>query len=132
MMDKFMAVAGFIVLTLDLGYLNRIPLYLTTLVITRDVLILTISIAWATATGRTRFPATWLGKVHSTVLVVTLCLYLLHNALQVTTFMLWVAVVASLVTTISTGMGYALRTVRIIQRPPPEGSAEPEEPRGEA
>jgi cardiolipin synthase len=105
--DKLLAATGFIVMTLPLDYPNRVPLYLTTLVFTRDFLIALVAIVLFLGGYRKKFPPTWLGRTHSTVAVLTLGLYLLHNTLGTTTFLIPLATWATLITTLSSGIHYA-------------------------
>lgn len=105
--DKLLAVSGFIVLTMDLGYANRLPVWLTILIFARDVLIVVGALCMYLASGKYRFPATQLGQIHSTVVPITLGMFLLHNALGVTTFWIPLCVWATLVTTLTSGIHYA-------------------------
>lgn len=107
--DKLLAAVGFIVITLDLGYANRAPVWLTTLILARDTLIAVGALCMYLGSGRYRFPATPLGRVHSTVVVVALGLFLLHDTLGVSTFLIPLAVWTTLLTTLSSGIQYAYR-----------------------
>jgi len=104
--DKLLVAAGFVVLTLA-GNPNSFPAWLTTLVLARDVLIAVGVLSMYLGTGRYRFPPTGLGRVHSTVAVVALGLFLLHNTLDATTFLIPLAVWTTLATTVSSGIHYA-------------------------
>jgi cardiolipin synthase len=104
--DKLLVAAGVVVLTLA-GKPNAFPAWLTTLVLTRDVLIAVVAVSMYLGTGRYRFPPTPLGRVHSTVVVISVGLFLLHNTLDSTTLLIPLAVWITLATTVSSGIHYA-------------------------
>lgn len=105
--DKLLAAVGFIVLTIDLGYPNQAPVWLTSLILARDTLIAVVALCMYLAGRRRRFPATTLGKIHSTAVVLTIGLFLLHNTLGTSTILIPLAVWTTLCTTLASGFHYA-------------------------
>src|SRR2546427_2684176 len=89
--DKLLMIAALVVLSLpdhpasfpDFILVNRFPILLTILTISRDVLIVLIALVIHLATGLTRFPPTLYGKITTVVQVVTVCFILLFNSLSV-------------------------------------------------
>jgi cardiolipin synthase len=85
--DKLLLTAAFIILCMpdhpkafpDFTLLNRIPITLTILSISRDVIIALISGVLYMAGGRTSFAPTFLGKLTTTVEIVTVVAVLLFN-----------------------------------------------------
>ena len=79
--DKLLMTAALVVLSLPdhpasfptFALLNRFPILLTILTISRDVLIVLIALVIHLATGLTRFPPTLYGKNTTVVQVVTVC-----------------------------------------------------------
>jgi len=89
--DKLLMTAALVVLSIPdhpasfphFALLNRFPILLTILTISRDVLIVLIALVIHLATGLTRFPPTIYGKVTTVIQVGTVCVILLYNWLQV-------------------------------------------------
>jgi cardiolipin synthase len=79
--DKLLLSASFIVLTWGPGLLLPIPMWLTVIVLSRDLIIL-VSVAIVNLTAGTRiFYPSWLGKASTAAQLVTVALVLLLNAL---------------------------------------------------
>ncbi|HMC82326.1 MAG TPA: CDP-alcohol phosphatidyltransferase family protein, partial [Candidatus Polarisedimenticolia bacterium] len=89
--DKLLMTAALVVLSLPdhpasfphFALLNRFPILLTILTISRDVLIVLIALVLHLATGLSRFTPTVYGKITTVVQVVTVCSILLCNSLSV-------------------------------------------------
>ncbi len=128
--DKLLLGSGFVLLTeypsmfRDIPMVSRIPIWLTTLTITRDVLIVSISLILYLAYGETRFRPTVLGKLTTVFEVLTLGFFLLFNHLQVRHSVLDVAVLATLALIWISGLHYVWRTTALIRArgpaPPPQ------------
>jgi cardiolipin synthase len=118
--DKLLMTAAFIVLSLPpmtslpLFYLdNRLPVWLTVLVISRDVLIVLMALLFNLAMGVQRFPPTVPGKITTGVQITTVSVFLLLNALELS--LPWVAnlcVAACLLATVGSGLHYAWYAAR--------------------
>jgi cardiolipin synthase len=115
MADKLLLVTTFVVLTLpDTGLTSRLPIWLTVLVISRDiVIVLTVAVV-NLAVGRRTFRPSMLGKVATGVYIVTCLVALSVNYLGRTTWILTVCVYASLAITILSSLHYIGHTARII------------------
>jgi cardiolipin synthase len=120
--DKLLLTAGFILLTdypsmfQSIEMAARIPLWLTILTISRDVLIVGIALALYLTAGETRFPPTVWGKLTAACESLTIGLFLLFNALDrwvpLLEFMVW----ATLALTLVSGFNYLWRTVRVLRQ----------------
>ena len=112
MADKLLLTTMFVVLTLPLDHLaNRIPLWLTLLVISRDVGIgATVAIV-NLAVGRRTFMPSFLGKVATATFIVTGVVTLYFNYLGYASPVVTAFVYGSLVITVLSGLNY-LRHVK--------------------
>ncbi len=107
--DKMLITAALVVLSLPdhpasfphFFLLNRFPILLTILTISRDVLIVLIALVIHLATGLTRFPPTLYGKITTVIQVVTVGVILLYNTLGILStvvvpFLIWLTLAATL------------------------------------
>ena len=113
--DKLLLVTTFIVLTLpNLGLPNRMPLWLTVLVISRDIaIVLTVAIV-NLAVGPRTFRPSPLGKAATALFLVTCVVVLFFNYLGVTSPIVDAFVWASLAITLASSVDYAWRMTRIV------------------
>lgn len=111
--DKLLLLTTFVVLTLPLPHLtHRVPLWLTVLVISRDVgIVLTVAIV-NLAVGRRTFYPSMLGKAATATFVVTGVVTLLYNVLAQPSIVPRLFHVASLVITVASGLHYLLTITR--------------------
>jgi cardiolipin synthase (CMP-forming) len=118
MADKLLLVTTFIVLTLpNLGLANRLPIWLTVLIIFRDVgIVLTVAIV-NLAIGRRTFSPSMLGKVATATYILTAVAAMLFNFLGYHSIVFDVFVYASLAITLASGFHYVWHTRRIIDAP---------------
>jgi cardiolipin synthase len=115
MADKLLLVTTFVVLTLpDTGLTNRLPIWLTVLVISRDVVIVLTVAVVNLAVGRRTFRPSMLGKVATGVYIATCLVALTVNYLGRTSWILTVCVYASLAITVLSSLHYIGHTARII------------------
>lgn len=127
--DKLLLTAAFVLLTRypnlfqTIPMTNRIPMFLTILVISRDVLIVTIAWMLHLAYGRTRFRPTIWGKITTGVEVVTIGIVLLFNHLGRVHGIVRVAIGVTLVSILVSGFDYLFRTVRMVRDEGPERGA---------
>ncbi|HZN54877.1 MAG TPA: CDP-alcohol phosphatidyltransferase family protein [Candidatus Polarisedimenticolaceae bacterium] len=127
--DKLLLMSGFILLT---RYPNlfqgipmtcRIPVGLTILVISRDVLIVVIAMLLYLAYGQKRFqPSIW-GKITTGTELVTVGLILLFNHLRRPHPIVDVAIRATLAAILFSGFHYLWRTVRQVRESGPDRAA---------
>ena len=117
MADKALLVTTFVMLTLpDLGFANRIPVWLTVLVISRDVAIVATVAIINLAIGRRTFHPSTLGKLATGTYVVTCVVTLAFNYLDRPSLLVTACIYASLVVTILSAMDYGRRTIQIINQ----------------
>lgn len=120
--DKLMLTSAFVLLTdypqlfSDLAMVQRIPLWLTVLTISRDVLIVCISLALYLAHRQTSFPPSRLGKLTTFSEIVTVSFFLLHNALGRPGLAPEVLVWTTLAMTLVSGFHYLNRTIHMLRR----------------
>jgi cardiolipin synthase len=126
MADKLLLVTTFIVLTVPQGDLMvRIPLWLTILVIARDVVIVvTVAIVNIVMGVRTFRPSIW-GKIATGTYLVTCVVVMWFNFLGRDSILVDVGVWASLAITLVSGFHYIWHAARIINEPS-HGHARPQ------
>lgn len=118
MADKLLLVTTFIVLTLPgLGLENRLPIWLTVLIIFRDLgIVLTVAIV-NLAIGPRTFKPSPLGKLATATYILTAVAAMLFNFLGYHSFVVDVFVYASLAVTVASGLDYIWHASRIIDAP---------------
>jgi cardiolipin synthase len=122
MADKLLLVTTFIVLTLPgLGLANRLPIWLTVLIISRDVVIvLTVAII-SLAIGPRTFQPTIYGKTATATYIVTAVVAMLFNYLRHHSVLVDLCIWASLTITLISGLHYMWYATRIIEEPQKKG-----------
>ena len=117
MADKLLIVATFIVLTLPgLGLANRLPVWLTILIISRDLLIVLTVAVINLAIGRREFRPSIYGKIATATYIITCVLIMYFNYLQQTSPIVTVAIWASAIITLVSGFHYVLYATKIINQ----------------
>jgi cardiolipin synthase (CMP-forming) len=116
MADKLLLVSTFVVLTIPgLGLTNRLPLWLTVLMISRDVVIVgTVAIINLAMGPRTFRPSVY-GKVATATYILTAVVAMLFNYLGYHSRVVDVFVYASLLITLVSGLHYIWHTARAIE-----------------
>lgn len=111
--DKVLLVTTFVMLTIPgLGFANRLPLWLTVLVISRDLgIMLTVAIV-NLAVARRTFKPTLLGKAATGIFVLTGVVTLYANYLGEQLLLVRVCVYAALVVTLLSGAHYLMLMMR--------------------
>ena len=114
--DKLLLVTTFIVLTLpNIGLVNRIPIWLTVIVISRDVgIVLTVAIV-NLASGPRTFRPSQLGKAATAWFILTCVVVMFYNWLGVESQVVDVFVWTSLAITIASGVDYVWRIGRSLR-----------------
>ena len=117
MADKLLLVTMFIVLTLpDIGSANRLPVWFTVLVISRDIaIVLTVAVV-NLAVGRRTFAPSIFGKIATATYIMTGVVTLYYNYLGQQTFVVSVFVYASLAITLVSAAHYLVQVVGMGQR----------------
>ncbi len=115
MADKLLLISTFVVLTLpDLDLPNRFPIWLTVLVISRDVIIV-VTVAIANfAIGRRTFPPTMLGKLATLIYILAVALTLLFNWLGHPSVVVDAAIYGVLAITLVSGLHYIVHAARVL------------------
>ena len=118
MADKLMLVSSFVVLTLpNLGLANRLPIWLTALIISRDVgIVITVAIV-NLAVGRRTFRPSVFGKIATAVYIVTVSVAMLYNYLGYQSAVVVACIYASLAITLISGFHYIWHASKIISEP---------------
>ena len=84
----------------------KIPVWLAVIVISRDILLMTVGLLMILASGVRQFPPTWLGKVTTVTHIVTILLVLCTNLWRWPLSIVWVAYGGAATTTILSGFQY--------------------------
>jgi cardiolipin synthase len=117
MADKLLLVTSFIMLTIPgLGFANRLPLWLTVLVISRDIAIVMAVAIVNLAIGRRTFLPSMYGKAATAIYIVTVVVTLLFNFLQRQSILVALCVFASLAITIISGVDYVRQGTRLLKQ----------------
>ena len=115
MADKLLLVTTFVVLTLPgLGLENRFPIWLTVLIISRDVgIVLTVAIV-SLAVGPRTFRPSVLGKTATAVYILAAVAALFFNYLGYHSVVFDLFVYSSLLVTLASGLDYIWHAAKII------------------
>jgi cardiolipin synthase len=113
MADKLLLVTTFVVLTLpQLGFANTLPVWLTVLVISRDVaIVLTVAVV-NLAVGRRTFRPSVYGKIATAIYILTCVTTLYFNYLGRQSSLVTVCVYAALVITCVSAFHYLAQVAR--------------------
>ncbi len=124
MADKLLLVTTFIVLTLPgLGLSNRLPVWLTVLIISRDVgIVLTVTIVNLAIGPRTFRPSIF-GKIATATYILTAVAAMLFNYLRRHSVLVDLCIYASLVLTLVSSLHYIWHAARIIDDAAAKGCA---------
>ena len=118
MADKLMLVTTFVVLTKPgLGFANRLPLWLTVLVISRDVAIVFTVAIINMAVGPRTFRPSLFGKAATVIHILTCTVTLWFNYLGHASPVVTVFVYLALAITLLSGAHYIVLTRRVIAEP---------------
>ncbi len=118
MADKLLLVTTFVMLTIPgLGFVNRIPLWLTILVASRDVVIVLTVALVTVAVGRRQFRPSIYGKAATAIYIATCVVVMFFNVLERPSFLVTAGIYLSLVITLVSGIHYIVRVARVINQP---------------
>jgi cardiolipin synthase (CMP-forming) len=116
MADKLLLVSTFVVLTMPgLGLANRLPIWLTVLIISRDVVIVLTVVIVNLAIGPRTFRPSIFGKIATATYILTAVLAMLFNYRGYHSVVVDAFVYASLVVTLVSSMHYIWHAARIIE-----------------
>jgi cardiolipin synthase (CMP-forming) len=117
MADKFLMTASFIVLSLHLPNQAVVfPLWLAILIISRDVIIVVVSLSLHLVYGIRNFPPSWPGKFNTIFQVATIFLVLLANVYPSISGILAYFYGGTLLFTALSGIHYMYRTARWLEK----------------
>jgi cardiolipin synthase len=118
MADKLLLVTAFIVLTLpELPLTNHLPLWLTIVVISRDIVIIGVVAIVNLAVGPRTFRPSLLGKATTAAFIVTSVVVMYFNYLRETSAIVEAAIWLSLALTLISSGDYFFRLRRLINEP---------------
>lgn len=118
MADKLLLVTTFIILTLPVVPLtNRLPIWLTVLVISRDVAIIGVVAIVNLAVGPRTFRPSLLGKATTAAFIVTCVVIMYFNWREERSFLVDVGIWLSLALTVVSSADYFFRLRRLINEP---------------
>ncbi|MGE3957714.1 MAG: CDP-alcohol phosphatidyltransferase family protein [Vicinamibacterales bacterium] len=118
MADKLLAVSTFIVLTVPgLGLANPLPIWLTVMIITRDLVIVATVAIVNLAIGRRTFKPSIFGKIATATYMLTVVVAMFFNFLGQRSMVVDAFVWASLAITLISSLHYIRHASRIIDTP---------------
>jgi cardiolipin synthase len=124
--DKLLLTCAYVVLAIPgLHHGVLIPAWITVMVIARDVIIVGVALVLYLATGRSRFPPTFISKVNTIVQLVTAILVLASGVWRVLQPVAEWAVWGVALTTFASGISYIFLVNQMAGEPPSEGTAGP-------
>ena len=116
MADKLLALSTFIVLTVPwLGLANPLPIWLTVLIISRDVVIVSTVAIVNLAIGPKTFRPSFFGKIATATYMMTAVVAMFYNYLGYHSLMVDTFVYASLAITLISSLHYIYHAARIIE-----------------
>ena len=117
MADKLLIVATVTVLTMPgLGLVNKLPVWLTILVISRDLLIVLTVAVINLAVGRREFRPSIYGKIATATYILTCVIIMYFNYLQRPSPLVTAGIYASAAITLISGFHYSLYVMKIIDQ----------------
>jgi cardiolipin synthase len=117
MADKLLIVATFIVLTLPgLGLVNKLPVWLTILIISRDLLIVLTVAVINLAIGRREFRPSIYGKIATAIYILTCVMIMYFNYLERPSALVTVGIYASAAITLISGVHYLAYVAKILNQ----------------
>ena len=117
--DKLLLSTAFVVLSIkDLELPNLIPLWLTILILSRDVFLIVSTLIILLITGHRNFPPSIFGKAATLMQIVTLTLVLLFNYLGTSPQWLFVLYPLTGAITVFSGLHYIYRGKRMVSEGP--------------
>ena len=118
MADKLLAVSTFVVLTVPgLGLANPLPIWLTVMIITRDVVIVATDAIVNLAVGRRTFRPSIFGKIATATYMLTVVVAMFFNYLRYHSVIVDLFVWASTAITLISSLHYIRHASRIIDTP---------------
>jgi cardiolipin synthase len=105
--DKLLMMGSYLFLAIpSFPVAVKVPIWLAVLVISRDILLMTVGLLMILSSGVRQFPPTWLGKVATVTLIVTVLFVLCANLWSWPMPIVWIAFGAAGTTTVLSGFQY--------------------------
>ncbi len=105
--DKLLLMGSYVVLAIpSYPAAVKVPVWLAFFVVSRDILMMTVGLLLILASGKRTFPPTWLGKVTTVTLIVTVLFVLCANLWSWPRPIVLIAFGAAATTTILSGFHY--------------------------
>jgi cardiolipin synthase len=118
MADKLLLVTTFVVLTIPgLGLANRLPIWLTVLIISRDIGIVLTAAIISFAIGPRTFRPSIFGKIATATYILTAVVAMLFNYLRYHSVLVDIGIWSSLGITLISGLHYMWHAARIVETP---------------
>lgn len=116
--DKLLLTSSYVFLAIP-SYPARVkvPVWLAIMVISRDFLLLLVGLLLILASGRKRFPPTWVGKVTTVTQILTVLFVLCANLWSWPDALVWLAFGATATMTVVSGLDYVYRVARHPEEP---------------
>ena len=111
--DKLLMISSFLFLSIPVfpGTV-KVPLWLAFVVIARDLLLMTVALLLILTSSKRRFPPTWLGKVTTVTLIVTVLIVLCANLWDWPREVVLIAFGGAATMTLVSGFDYMLQVTR--------------------
>ena len=111
--DKLLLMSSYVFLAIP-SYPGRVkvPVWLVVLVLSRDFLLLLVGLLLILTSGRKRFPPTWVGKVTTVTLIITVLFVLCANLWDWPNSIVYIGYGAAATMTILSGFDYVYRVAR--------------------
>ncbi len=120
MADKLLLVSAFVVMSLPgIGLTNRLPIWLTVLIISRDVVIVVTVAVVNLAVGPRTFRPSIYGKAATATYIVTAVVVMFFNFLKQPSILVQIVIWLSFGITLVSGLHYVVHARRIINEAPP-------------
>jgi cardiolipin synthase (CMP-forming) len=108
--DKLLMIGSYLFLAIpSFPARVKVPIWLAFMVISRDILLLMVALLLVLTSSNRRFPPTWLGKVTTVTLIITVLFVLCANLWNWPSPIVWIGFGAAATTTILSGFDYILR-----------------------
>jgi cardiolipin synthase len=121
--DKLLLMSSYVFLAVP-AYPGRIkvPIWLVVMVISRDFLLMLVGLLLILASGRKRFPPSWVGKVTTVTQILTVLFVLCANLWAWPDAVVYIAFGATAAITVVSGLDYVYRVARHPEDPPAAGA----------
>ena len=105
--DKLLMMSSYLFLAVpSFPAVVKVPVWLAVLVISRDLLMLMVALLLVLTSNHRQFPPTWLGKVTTVTLILTVLIVLCANLWRWPMAIVWIGFGAAATTTVVSGFHY--------------------------